>query len=97
MARLASGFFISLALASAAASRADQYADVLTTAGAAVVATCLGCQRSAYVPRTALAALPANDRVIDLERRLRCQCGHKGGSVWVKWPDVSGLPQSRWM
>lgn len=32
-------------------------ADVLTTAGAAVVATCLGCQRSAHVPRTALAAL----------------------------------------
>lgn len=71
--------------------------DVLAMPGAAVVATCHGCQRSAYVPRKALRVRPEHDKVIDLERRLRCQCGHRGGSVWVNWPDASAAAQSHRM
>jgi hypothetical protein len=68
-------------------------ADVLASPGAAVVATCEGCKRAAYVPRAALEALPGVDRVIDLERRLRCQCGRSEGSVWVRWPDAVPPPR----
>ena len=63
---------------------AAQIGDVLDAPGAAVIATCTRCQRSAYVPREVLAVLPRHERVVDLERRLRCHCGHRGGTEWVR-------------
>ena len=56
---------------------------VLATPGAAVIATCARCNKSIYIERSVLTELPEDDLVIDLEKRVRCRCGQRGGTVWI--------------
>ena len=47
------------------------------------------CQRASCVPLKVLQGRPPMDRVVDLERRLRCgERRRRGATVWVQWPDA---------
>src|SRR5215472_6944217 len=42
-----------------------------------------------------VASRPAVDRVVDLERLLRCSdCLHRGASAWVRWAETVAFPRT---